>query len=165
MKKLFAESQKFRLWWVWIILLGLAGMTTWAWIQQLILGKPFGDNPMSDTGLLIFTIAMYAFVFLFTRMKLTTRIDAEGIRMRFLPLSEKHFRWFDIESAEVINYGFVGGWGIRFGSEYGVIYNMSGNKGLALKLKNGKKLVIGTRKPKEMEEVVREFMGNEENMM
>ena len=144
MKELFTETQKFRQWWVWIVLLGMAGVTTWAWIQQFILGKPFGDNPMSDTGI-----------------KLTTRIDSEGIRMRFLPLREKHFRWYNIESAEVINYGFVGGWGIRVGSKHGTIYNMSGNKGLAIRLKNGKKLVIGTRKPQEMEDAVRQYFSPE----
>lgn len=52
---------------------------------------------------------------------------------------------------KVINYGFVGGWGIRLWTKYGTVYNVSGNKGLFIKLKNGKTMVIGTQKSQELE--------------
>lgn len=40
--------------------------------------------------------------------------------------------------------------GIRFGSKYGTAYNMKGNYGLAIKLKNGQKFLIGTQKVEEL---------------
>ena len=54
----------------------------------------------------------------------------------------------------MINYGFVGGWGIRLFTKYGTIYNTSGNKGLALELHDGKKLVIGTDKEEELKNFI-----------
>ena len=45
--------------------------------------------------------------------------------------------------AEVIDYGFVGGYGIRKTKKYGTIYNTSGSKGIKLTLKSGEILVIG----------------------
>src|SRR5690554_7570605 len=47
--------------------------------------------------------------------------------------------------------GFVGGWGIRFTMKYGTVYNIKGNKGLFVKLKNGKTFIVGTQKPEELE--------------
>ena len=46
-----------------------------------------------------------------------------------------------------VHYGFVGGWGIRFFTAYGTVYNMRGTKGLAINLEKGKKFLIGTQKP------------------
>ena len=48
-----------------------------------------------------------------------------------------------------------GGWGLRggfFGK--GSALNVSGNKGLQLELKNNKKILIGTNKPKELSETL-----------
>ena len=71
-------------------------------------------------------------------MQLKTTVDRNGIEMRFVPFIYKKITWNEIESAEVLNYGFVGGWGIRLWTKYGTVYNIKGNKGLAIKLKNGK---------------------------
>lgn len=84
-------------------------------------------------------------------------IDSSGIDMRFSPLSSKKVKWSEIDSAEVVDYGFVGGWGVRLGSKYGTVYNVNGSKGLALKLKNGKKFVIGTQKEDELKSVVNKY--------
>ncbi|MGK7390468.1 MAG: hypothetical protein ACNS60_08955 [Candidatus Cyclobacteriaceae bacterium M2_1C_046] len=75
--------------------------------------------------------------------------------MRFIPFVYKSIKWKDIEQAEVINYGFIGGWGIRFGSKYGVLYNIKGNKGLHIKLKNGDQLVVGTQKEDELKDALK----------
>jgi hypothetical protein len=110
-------------------------------VQQIILKKPFGDNPMSDFGVIIFAIFILVFVSFFFIMKLNTVIDRSGIKMHFVPLVKKQVKWEDVKSIRVVNYGFVGGWGIRFGSSYGTIYNVKGKMGLAIELKNGKKRI------------------------
>ncbi len=43
--------------------------------------------------------------------------------------------------------------GIRYGPK-GTAYNVSGKIGLQLELKNGKKILIGTRKPEEIENLL-----------
>jgi hypothetical protein len=59
----------------------------------------------------------------------------------------KKIDWEEVANAQVVDYGFVGGWGIRLFTSYGTVYNIRGRFGLALELKSGKKLLIGTQKP------------------
>ncbi|WP_282032750.1 hypothetical protein [Aequorivita sinensis] len=74
--------------------------------------------------------------------------------MRFFPFVKKKVNWKDVKSAEVVNYGFVGGWGIRLGTKYGTVYNIKGNRGLAIELLNGKKFLTGTQKETELREIL-----------
>jgi len=91
---------------------------------------------------------------LFWRIRLKTEIDQHEIRMRFFPFTKKSIPWEEIKSAETVNYGFVGGWGIRLGTKYGTVYNTSGNKGVAIELKNGRKFCIGTQKVTELDRII-----------
>ena len=83
--------------------------------------------------------------------QLKTDIDKQSIRINFAPFSKKTFAWSEIETAAVINYGFVGGWGVRIGTKYGTVYNTQGSEGLLLKFKDGKSVVIGTQRRDELE--------------
>ena len=65
MKEVFHEEQKFRQWFVWILLIGITLIPLVGLYQQLILKKPFGNNPMSDNGLILFAFSMLALLFLF----------------------------------------------------------------------------------------------------
>ncbi|MEZ4921413.1 MAG: hypothetical protein R2792_20125 [Saprospiraceae bacterium] len=157
MKVHFKESQKFTQLWILvpIILAGLIPL--FGLYKQLVLGGSFGNKPMSNTGLVIFLLFELALLLLFWKMRLDTEIDERGIRVRFFPFVNKHIDWRSIKKAEMINYGFVGGWGIRLGTKHGTVYNISGNKGLAIELEDGKKICIGTQKEMEMEEVLKEL--------
>jgi hypothetical protein len=86
-----------------------------------------------------------------------TDIDSEEIRVSFIPFfRNKTVKWKDVSTAEVVNYGFAGGWGIRWvGGKYNTIYNTSGRHGLYVVYGKNKRFVVGTRKIQEMEEVIR----------
>ena len=90
-------------------------------------------------------------------MNLKTEITQKEINMNFFPFVKKKIEWKDVKEAKVINYGFVGGWGIRLFTDYGTVYNTRGNKGLALKLQNGKRLVIGTQREDELKSVIQKL--------
>jgi len=150
MTTVYTEDQRFSQWWLWVLILGMAGLIGYGFIQQVVLGTPFGDNPLSNIGLSIFSLVMLLFVLFFAGIRLRTRIDSQSIQMQFTPFLKREYKWTDIESAQIVNYGFVG-YGIRIGSKHGIVYNVNGNKGLALKLKNGKKLVIGTQQPEQLQ--------------
>jgi len=90
-------------------------------------------------------------------MKLKTSIDKNGIQMIFFPFTRNRVEWNEIQDTKVVNYGFVGGWGIRLWTKYGTVYNMKGNKGLAIELKNGKKFLIGTQKEVELNNVLKKI--------
>ncbi|EAR12449.1 hypothetical protein PI23P_07485 [Polaribacter irgensii 23-P] len=76
----------------------------------------------------------------------------------------KHIQWQEIETAHVRNYNPIGeysGWGIKGGllwnKEKGKYVNISGAIGIQLVLKNGKKLLIGTQKKEEVNNVLKNY--------
>jgi hypothetical protein len=155
---LFTEKQKFRQWWVWTILLGINGLFIFGLVKQILFKQEFGDNPMSNKGLILFMLFMLVFTFLFSQIGLETQITNEGIAIRFL-LFEKNFRlikWQEISKCYIRQYHPIreyGGWGIRFGS-HGTAYNVFGNQGIQLELLDGRNILIGTNKPAEVQAIL-----------
>lgn len=151
-KVLFEESQRFRQWWVWLILLPINILWVAAIYQQVLQGVPFGDNPMPDAGLYILagTCVMVSFLILSCHLK--TQVTAEGIRVRFFPFqwAYREYRWDQLTACYIRKYnpiGEYGGWGYRIGLfGKGMALNVSGSMGLQLEF-DKKKLLIGTRRP------------------
>ena len=79
---LFAESQRFRQWWVWVFL-AINGIFIYGVVLQVFAGRQFGDNPMSDAGLVIVAVLLILLSFLVLSFRLDTRINKEGIYVRF----------------------------------------------------------------------------------
>ena len=153
----FKEVKKLDQWIMWFVR-GLSILMIlfflWGYYQQVILGKPFGSNPGPDWMFPAILIFQAGFWYLFENMQLKTEIDGSGVRMSFYPFAKKDIPLSSIQKAEIIDYGFVGGWGIRMGSKYGTVYNAQGKMGLWLRLKDGSKFVIGTQQKKEMQKVL-----------
>ncbi len=150
MKQIFTEEQKFSKSWVILIIAALVLLPLYGIYQQIILGQPYGDKPMSDFGLILFLLLTLALLGLFLVLKLKTQLTEHEIQMKYYPFFTKMVKWSDIKSAKVLNYGFVGGWGIRLWTKYGTVYNVKGSTGLAIEMKNGKKFLIGTQKETEL---------------
>lgn len=153
-KELFTEKQKFSLWWVIPIILIPLAISFWGIIQQIILNKPFGDNPAPDWALIASFLGPLVLIIFFLSLTLHTRIDHEGIIYRFFPVHRKArlIKWDDIAEVEVRKYKPIleyGGWGFRTGRN-GRALNTSGNMGLQIVFNNGKRLLIGTQKPEEL---------------
>jgi membrane protease YdiL (CAAX protease family) len=161
MKITFKEKQKLSGWalgFISILLIPLGLLMLYGIYQQIYLGEEFGDKPASDMALfviLLLTIVLFVF---FWALNLKTEIDENGIKIRFFLFIKRELRWAQITSAEVIDYGFIGGWGIRFSQKYGTVYNTKGKVGLVLHLKSGKRLLIGTQKGAEIENILKEVL-------
>lgn len=153
----FHEEQRFTQWWLWVGLVGVAAIPLVGIYQQVIRGIPFGDKPMPDAGLFIFLAFTIGLLFFFRSMKLVTDINDDEIRISFRPFfRNKVVKWKDVTSAQVVNYGFAGGWGIRWvGGKYNTIYNTSGKYGLFITYGKNRRFVVGTLKKQEMEGVLR----------
>ncbi|HVO76303.1 MAG TPA: hypothetical protein VMT35_19945 [Ignavibacteriaceae bacterium] len=164
---IYKETQKFRQTWLWVILgitgLIVTGIFAYGFYIQIIEGEEFGNNPMSDNTLIIVFISTVIFFILlfslFVMAKLITVIDQNGIEYRFFPfhLNAHRINWEVVERYEVVKYNPVleyGGWGIRYGFK-GKAYNVSGNKGLRLFLKNGRNIILGTQRDIELTEFLR----------
>jgi len=159
-KVFFREEQQFRQPWIWMIIIPIimGGLFLFAFgfNKQLLQGEPFGDNPMPDAGLIItgvFSILMMVgLTFLFYNMKLVVEIRRDGLYFRYPPMINKFKKISkeEIEKIEVRQYKPIkeyGGWGIKTGAKnYGKAYNVRGNIGLQLHLKNGNKILFGTQR-------------------
>lgn len=159
----FTEKQKFKQWWIWLILSGINGLFLFGFFMQIVNGQPFGDKPMSNEGLIISTVLVLLFTFLLSNLCLDTRINKEGIFVRFYPfqIRFRHYPWDSLTKCFVRQYSPIaefGGWGYRFGFfGKGAAYIVSGDKGLQLEFKNKKKLLIGTNKPDELSELLKKY--------
>ena len=153
----FTENQRFSQKWLWAILISVSFVIVFIFYMQIYKGNPVGTNPMPDGGVIVSSIIFFAIIGFFRLIRLTTEINHTKIQMRFFPFVKKTVMWSEIKTAKVLNYGFIGGWGIRATKEYGTVYNIRGNKGLAIELHNGKKLLIGTQKESELENIVNKY--------
>jgi len=149
MKTTFKESQKFRQWWLWILILPLVILPIVLVVQQLILGKPIGSKPLPDAGVIAFSIFCLCISGLFLSMCLKTTINDKGLFVNYRPFLKRRYLWKDIQNIEVIDYGFVG-YGFRWRPKHGWIYNVGGNMGLKIYLNSGKQVTIGTQKADEL---------------
>lgn len=156
-KVLFKETQQFRQWWWIVLILGLTipqmVFSIYALYQQTVNGIQVGDSPAPNAMLIVMFFAMIIVNWVFFSMKFEVWIDQEGIHYRFFPLifknqfiSKEEILRFEIRKCSPIRD--YGGWGIRrgFGRKWGRAYIVSGNIGLQLYLKNGKKVLFGTQR-------------------
>jgi hypothetical protein len=148
----FKEEQRIDQWWLKAILLAMLGVIGYAAFSFLQKDADAMGHIVFWPGIAIGLAAIGLVWF----WKLTTRIDNYGINVK-CPFVNKKVNWEEIEELEVLNYGFVGGWGIRVFTKYGTVYNTSGNRGLWVKLKNGKKFLVGTQKEDELKKIVEKW--------
>ena len=151
----FNEEQKMDQWWLRVLMLGSAAVMAWAvyatWGENELyenIGMAVGFWASMILGFLVFAMVWF--------WKLTTRIDNYGINVK-CPFVNKKVTWDEIESLELLDYGFIGGWGIRISTKYGTAYNTSGSKGMAVTLKNKKKFLVGTQREEELKRIVEKW--------
>ena len=162
----FNEVQRFKTWWAWTGVIALNVLIIYAIVQQVMLGKPFGSKPASDLTLVLIELGPLALMIFLVSIKLKTRIDDNGIHYRFFPFQLKttHIEWNELSDAYMREYNSFyeyGGWGIRTGSDKSgkaINTSASGPKGLQLKFKDNKLLLIGTRRPDEIQTLVEKIM-------
>ena len=155
---LFSETQRFKQWWLWILLMGWDVLIFYGVYKQVITGRTFGDKPASNMELLVIAGISLLVTILFLAIRLDTQIKNDGVYVRFFPLHLKfrHYSWTQLSKCYVRKYSPMaefGGWGLRIGLS-GKAYNISGNQGLQLEFTNNKKLLIGTKKPGELTEAL-----------
>lgn len=152
----FSERQKFNQWWLWVLLFSGLAYSAWKAYAQIVLGEPQGPHASNHNSFMLAFGINLAVIFLFLAIELKTDLDTSGLRMHFFPFVKKRAGWDEVQEARIVDYGFVGGWGIRLWTRYGTVYNIRGSKGLAITLKSGRKFLVGTQKP----ETMKQFLEN-----
>ena len=160
---IFKEEQRFTQKWVWFLLAGSAGVAWGSFIQQVILGSPFGNRPSPDFVIwIIWVLFGLGMPWLFYSLKLVTQVRSDGLVIRFQPFRSRTIRFSDIKSFYVRQYRPLreyGGWGIRWSAKNGRAYNVSGNMGVQLEMVDGKRILIGSLVPERLAEALGNAMG------
>lgn len=155
----FKEAQRFRQPWLFALMIGLIAIMTWGFVQQILLGVPWGDNPAPDWMMvmlfIIFGILFPAFIF---SLGLFTEVTSSELRIRFRPLQVKGERipLKDIAEHASVDYRPLrefGGWGIRYGPT-GKAYNVSGTRGVRLRTVEGREILIGSWRADELDAAI-----------
>jgi hypothetical protein len=168
MKKIyFQEEQRFSQIWIWIFLIITFSLASEVIVGSILLGESVDNSSFSnETIVLIFIVAFSAVFWFLLKMKLEVKVTDEGIVYRFFPLmlKEKMVKRNIIESYEIRKYRPIldyGGYGFKVGlNKWGKAFNMKGNIGLQLYLKDGKKILFGTQRAEAFKYAIDKMMGN-----
>ncbi|OSZ78354.1 hypothetical protein CAP35_08860 [Chitinophagaceae bacterium IBVUCB1] len=153
----FKETQQFRQWYIWLILPSTAALLMFDFVYSYKAGS---GGKFSYT--FAFSVIPILILLLFWLLRLDTTVDANGVQYRFFPFTKtKRLPWSDVETAYVRKYNPLteyGGWGLRKGlRSKNYAYNVAGNMGLQLVLKNGKRFLLGTQRADELTAVMEEL--------
>ena len=166
---LFTERQRFRQWWLWLILLSINGFFLFTLFQSFLAveraggfsdGFSWSESPMNEPSLWIAAAVTTCLTLFFAFLRLDTTIKKDGIYVRFFPFhrNSRFYSWDTLTKSFIRQYSPIaefGGWGLRLGGLGKVkAYNIAGDMGLQLEFSNHSKLLIGTNKPKEMEKAI-----------
>ena len=160
---IFYEQQRFSQSWAILIVVLADAVFTFSMVKSL------GNSPMSDKVLIFAAVLIMLLTAVFFFVRFDTVVNNEGVYIKLFPffLKYKCIPWDTVSKSYVRKYKPLweyGGWGIRqrwqIRGRRSIAYSVSGNRGLQLELTNGRRILIGTRKPLELEEVLRKLNKN-----
>jgi len=163
---IYREQQRFSLllrWFVYISM-ALAALLSIMSVSQTASGQASPNILEILIGILVGVGVPIAVAALFVSMRFETKVRSDGLYVRYYPF-HIHFRKFsadDLSECYARQYKPIreyGGWGIRCGLfGKGKAYNVTGNMGVQLVFKNGKRLLIGSQKADKLGEAIRQIM-------
>jgi hypothetical protein len=154
----FEERQTFTQWWLWLIVgattIGINVLFIQATVQQLILGVPWGNKPMTDESLVILSVvvltASTGLSLLFFISVMEVRIDKRSLEYRYLPLIRN---WRRIERESIRGFkqrrSYLAGYGVKRSIDGTRILSVKGAEGIELTLDGGSRIFFGTQQPDE----------------
>jgi hypothetical protein len=155
---LYHEEQRFRQWWVWLLVVAVAAIQWWALVQQIILGQPLGDNPLPDwAAWVLWVVIGLGLPLLFLTIRLVTEVTADQVVIRYRPLTRRSISLADIQQATARTYKPIaeyGGWGLKGWSSRNIAYNVSGHQGVQLVLRDGRRVMLGSQRAEELAQAI-----------
>lgn len=151
---LFSESQRFRQWWLHLIVLFPMVVAWSAFWQQIVRGEPFGRDPASDGVIwLIFLGAGVLLPLAFLSVRMRTEVRPGEVLVRFPPFRARRVDLDEVLDVRVVDYrplAQYGGWGYRRTLSGDVAFILTGRQGVRLGLPEGRHLLVGSRRPDEL---------------
>jgi hypothetical protein len=144
-----------RVWWVMLLAGGIASLTWYSFWQQILLGRPVGTNPGPDWAIaVIWLLFGVGLPLLLLTMRLIVEVYPDYVSVRYVPLLRRRILTAEIAHCRAQSYRPIveyGGWGIRGWSRRRVAYNVRGNRGVELELRDGRRVMIGSQRADELE--------------
>lgn len=165
--KTFREVQRFTQWYLWVILIALNGGIATTVFFYWFEGQRHEKNEAEVLLLFSVAVIMVLLTLFILAVRLETRIDRHGLYYRMYPIHRQFKRISPSEEVRVSVRTYkpileYGGWGLR-GWGNNKALNVSGNQGIQITWKDGKKLLIGTRRPEEAAKYLSRYGFNSEN--
>ncbi len=127
-------------------------------IVQIATHKPLGNHPISNTGLICIAVICFIIAVSLGSQKLKVKITTEDVHVSFGFFGAKTIPINDIKNITIREYDGLKefwGWGVKFNSK-GRCYTISGNIGLEVTLLNDKKILIGTQRESDLQQVLKD---------
>jgi hypothetical protein len=160
---IFSEEQYFTGTWAWPAML-VAAAGAWAVFLYQIAWKSAALVRTSDKigAWVLLAVVGVLLPWLFRYLRLICTLTSDRIDIDYRPLMRTSVMLSDIAGCEARTYQPIreyGGWGIRWGGRGSVAYNVSGNRGVQLELKNGKRVLLGSQRADEFARAIRTAAG------
>lgn len=164
---LYVETQRYKSWIFWVPVVGVTVATWWQFVEQVVLGRPQGTEPIPDwlawVFLILFGVGLPIFASL---VRLVTEVRPGVLSVRLAPFRGPSIPTEKIVTAEVRRYSPIkeyGGWGVRVGrAGAGRAYNAYGDEGVQLALEDGRRVLIGSQRSGELLQAIRTAGGAQE---
>lgn len=174
---IYSEQQSFRqVLWIWCIILPVAFLSSlsilYGFYQQIILGEPWGNEPMSDggliTALLVVIIAQVLVIWVVASLKLSIEITGNEFRYKFFAYFTD---WNTLRPHQIAGYSierwtFWKGRGLGFRKNiFSKTVRMIINPEyiLTVKTNDGKTIMMSTVNKEEMDRAMHKLLSKSEN--
>lgn len=148
--------------------LGMVGVFTWGFYEQMVKGRPWGDEPMNNTALLVTGIGSIvligAFVLLMLNGKLILEVRNDGFYYLFSPFIRKmkQIPREEIASARIIKISLYSRMNQK-GIHHSILsrttsYSLGGSQGAEIITNSGKRLIFSVKRPADMENALNSMM-------
>lgn len=137
------------------ILFGVLGIIQMGFHRQL------GNHPAPNSLLIVLFIASVLGLIFFNSQKLKLRITETEISVSYgLLTGETIFRKDNISKISIRKYHAFKefkGWGVRYGDNNESCFTVSGDDAMEIELASNEKILIGTKKPEQLQGVIDQF--------
>jgi hypothetical protein len=144
-----------RVWWVMLLIGGIACLTWYSFWQQILLGRPVGTNPGPDWAIAAtWLLCGIGLPVLLLTMRLIVEVFPDHVSIRYVPLLRRRIMTAEIAHFRARSYRPIieyGGWGIKGWSMRRIAYSVGGNQGVELELRDGRRVMIGSQRSDELE--------------
>ncbi len=151
----FIEAQRFRQPLLLLVLALVAAPFWYLAVGHFVFGAALEDPGALAVAWLVAGVLVPA---LTLAARLVTEVAARGLRLRFPPFVTREIPFAEIRRVQARTYRPLreyGGWGVRWGGRGKMAYNVSGHHGVEVELTDGRTVMVGSRRPAELAEVLR----------